>query len=142
MAKQIHLVVVSQEKQLLDTEVDSVTAPTTEGEITVLAGHIPLFSKLQTGELIYRIGHEATTIVISAGFLDMSPDDKMMILVDSAVHEREISLEKAEAAVKAAQTTMALPSLSQREQIMAEASLRRALLEVKVAQRTKSASRV
>ncbi len=140
--KTLHLTIVSQERELLSTDVESVTAPTVEGEVTILPDHIPLFAKLQTGELIYRDGGLATSVVISSGFLDMSPGNQIKVLVDSAAHEREISLEKAEAAVRAAQETMALPSLSQRELIMAEASLRRALLEVQVARRSKSASRV
>jgi F-type H+-transporting ATPase subunit epsilon len=140
--KQLKLTIVSQERELLSTEVDSVTAPTTEGEVTILPGHIPLFSKLHTGEVIYRIGSQPTSIVISKGFIDVSPNDEIKVMVDAAVHEREISLEKAEAAVRAAQETMAEPTLSQRELIMVEASLRQALLEVKVAQRTKTGSQI
>lgn len=139
--RKLHLTIVSQERELLSTDVDSVTAPTTTGEITILPEHIPLFSKLDTGELIFRTGNETTSVVISKGFLDVSPNDDVRIMVDAAVHEREISLEKAEAAVKAAQATMAEPSLSQRELILAEGSLRQALLEVRVAQRTKAGNR-
>lgn len=140
--KKLKLTIVSQERLLLSTEADSVTAPTTEGEITILPDHIPLFSKLQTGELIYREGPAVTSVVISQGFIDMSPGNEVKVMVDTAVHEREISLEKAEAAVKAAQATMAEPSLNQRELILAEGSLRRALIEIKIAQRTKSSTRV
>lgn len=135
MAK-LNLKVVSQERALLNETVDSVTAVTTEGEITILPGHIPLFTKLDTGELIYREGKEEHSIVISKGFLTLSGNDELTIMADTAVHEREISMHKAEEAMKLAHETLKA-SQNQRERIMAEASLRRALLEIKIAQRTK-----
>ncbi len=140
--KTLHLTIVTQDKQLLSTEADSVTAVTSEGEITVLPEHVPLFSQLVTGELVYRHDGEEDSLVVSKGFIDVGPDSTVIIIVDSAVHAREISIEKAEAAVKAAQETMAMSTTTQQEMIMAEASLRRALLEIRVAQKTKRATRV
>lgn len=138
MAK-LNLKVVSQERALLQETVDSVTAVTTQGEITILPGHIPLFTKLDTGELIYREGKEEHSIVISKGFLTLNGNDELTIMADTAVHEREISMAKAEDAMKQAHETLKV-SQNQRERILAEASLRRALLEIKVAQRTKRTS--
>jgi F-type H+-transporting ATPase subunit epsilon len=137
----LHLTVITQDKKLLSQDVDSVTAPTTEGEITILPEHIPLFSKLQVGELVFRRDGEEESLVISKGFIDKSPDDTVMVIVDSAVHEREISLEKAQAAVKAAQESMA-QNVNKEEMIMVEASLKRALLEVRVAQKSKRATKI
>ena len=134
----LKVTIITQEKVLLETEAESLTLPTSEGEITVMPGHIPLLSRLQTGEVIYRGGNEETSVVISRGFVDVAPDNQVTVLVDSAVHEREISVEKAEAAVRAAHETMA-KTVDQRELLMAEASLKRALLEVRVAQKTKRA---
>src|SRR5690606_32189386 len=98
----------------------------------------PLFSPLQSGVLTYRNGGESQ-IVISKGFLDVGVDNNITIIVDTAVHARDISLEKAEAAIKAAQTTMTTTQ-DRRELLMAEASLKQALLEIKVARATKKAS--
>jgi F-type H+-transporting ATPase subunit epsilon len=134
----IKLSIITQSKVLTETEADQVTAPTTEGEITVLPGHVPLMSRLQTGELRYKNGKEEVTFVVSKGFIDISPNNEISVLVDSAVHEREISVEKAQAAMKAAQETMS-QTTNQHELLMAEASLKRALLEIRVAQRTKRA---
>lgn len=132
----LHLKVVSQEKALLDTEVDSVTADTTGGQITILPDHIPLFTKLDTGELEYRTNDSSRVIVISKGFLTVAPGNEVTVIADTAVDEREISMQKAEEAVKKAKEMLQATD-DQRERIMAEAALRRALLEVKVAQRTK-----
>ncbi|MDQ5951727.1 MAG: F-type H+-transporting ATPase subunit epsilon [Patescibacteria group bacterium] len=138
MAK-LSLKVVSQERALLDASVDSVTAVTTQGTITILPGHIPLFTKLDTGELVYRENKSEHSIIISKGFLTLSDNNEITIMADTAVDEREISMQKAEAAMKQAQETLKV-SENQRERIMAEASLRRALLEIKIAQRTKRTS--
>ena len=132
----LKLSIVSQEKELVNTEIDSLTAPTVTGEITILPNHIPLLTELQTGELIYRHQHENHSVVISKGFLNLQPDNQIIVMVDSATHERDISLAKAEAAVKAAHETITA-TLNQRELILAEASLRQALWEVKVAQKSK-----
>lgn len=132
--------IISQEKQLATAEAEQVSAPTSEGEITVLPGHIPLFARLVTGELIYKKGEQESSFVISRGFIDVGPDNQVNVLVDSAVDAREISVEQAEAAVKAAQETMSQTE-DQRELMMAEASLRRALLEIRVAQKTKQGSK-
>lgn len=137
MAKlKLQLTIISQEKQLETTEAESLTLPTVEGEITVLPGHIPLLSRLQAGELHYTNGKETHSFVISKGFADVGPDNAITILVDAAVHAREISMEKAHAAVAAAQHTMT-QSTNREELMMAEASLKRALLEIKVAEKTK-----
>ncbi len=132
----LNLRVVSQERELLTESVDAITAQTVDGEITILPGHIPLFTKLDTGELIYRTNGTESSIVVSKGFLTVAPNNEITIMADTAVHAREISLEKAEAAIKAAEQTLQ-SSQNQRERILAEASLRRALLEIKIAQRTK-----
>ncbi|PIY79391.1 MAG: ATP synthase F1 subunit epsilon [Candidatus Pacebacteria bacterium CG_4_10_14_0_8_um_filter_43_12] len=132
----LQLKIVSQERALLDTTVDSVTATTTEGEITILPGHIPLFTKLNTGELIYRIDHKVSSLVISKGFLTLAANNQLTVMADTAVDAREISLQKAQEAIKNAQETLKVTD-NQRERIMAEASLRRALLEIKIAERTK-----
>lgn len=137
----LHITIISQERQLETVDAEQITVVTVDGEITILPGHIPLFARLQTGELRYKMGDSVTSFVVSKGFIDVAPDNTVTVLVDTAVAAREISLEKAEAAIKAAQETMA-NSEDQQELIMAEASLRLALLEIKVAQKTKQTARL
>jgi F-type H+-transporting ATPase subunit epsilon len=134
--KKFPLQIVSQEKELLSIEVESVSLPTIEGEITVLYKHIPLFAPLKTGQLIYRIKDEEKIVVVSEGFVNVTPDSGVIVMVDSGVLARDISLEKAQAAVKAAHETME-KTQDQRELLMAEASLRQAMMEIRVAQKTR-----
>jgi len=135
----LYLTVVSQEKQLLSKEVSSISAPTTEGEITVLPQHIPLFTQLQTGLLTYKVGKEEEQFIVSKGFMNVGSDGVVTVMVDTAVHARDVSLEKAEAAVKAAEETMSMTQ-DRRELFLAEASLKLALLEMKVAQTSRRRS--
>jgi F-type H+-transporting ATPase subunit epsilon len=136
--KKFPLHIVSQEKELLAEEVESVSVPTSEGEITVLYKHIPLFAKVNTGQLIYRTDGKEATVVVSDGFVNVTPSGEVKVMVDSGTLDRNISVEKAQEAIKAAKETMEKTE-DQREMIMAEASLRQAMMEVKVAQKTKKA---
>lgn len=136
MTNSLSLTVVSQEKQLIATKTDSITVPTTQGEITILPGHIPLFATLVAGELRFQEDKTERFVVISPGFLNVTPNNEVTIMVDSAVNDRDISLEKAEAAIKQAKESITTAT-DRRELLLAEASLRRALLEVQVAQKTR-----
>lgn len=130
------LQVVSQEKELLNAEVEAVTATTVEGEITILYDHVPLISQLTAGELRYQQQGQWQSIAVSPGFLTMSPDNLLTVIVDSAIHARDISLQTAETAVKRARQ-MISSSQDRAELIRAEASLRLALIEVQLAQRSR-----
>lgn len=48
MSKQLQLKIVTPEKLILEEMVDSVTIPTTEGEVTILPDHIPLIAGLSS----------------------------------------------------------------------------------------------
>lgn len=135
--QQLKLSVVSQEREMLSTDIDSLTAQTTQGEVTILPGHIPLFAQLETGVLVYRQGKDEHSMIVSKGFLDVAPNNEIVVMVDTAVAARDISEQKAQQAIAAARETM-LNSDDKQELIMAEASLRRAMLELKVAQKSKS----
>ncbi len=134
------LTIVTQEKELLKQEVTQITAPTSSGEVTILPHHIPLFTRLVTGELRFRtLGKENKdeTVVVSGGFMDVGPNNEITILADSATHERDITLAKAEEAKKKAEDAMT-QKLDRRSFIMAEASLRKALTELKIARKRSS----
>jgi F-type H+-transporting ATPase subunit epsilon len=134
----LQLHVVSQEKELLTESVESVTVPTASGEITILPGHIPLFSQVKTGVMRFKITDDERFLVVSDGFLDIAPNNQVVVMVDSGTLDRDISLTQAQAAVTSANETIT-KTTDQRELLMAEASLRRAMLEVHLAQRSKKA---
>ena len=96
---------VTPERRLISEEIDSITCPTTEGQITVLPKHEPLVATLQHDELIVRNGQENHSIAVYGGFIEIRKDT-VVILADSAEHAHEINVERAEEAKKRAEESM------------------------------------
>lgn len=134
----IHLQIITPEKVIYSNDVDEVTAPTTEGHITVLPNHVGLFTRVEPGELVVRKDGKPEFLAITGGFLEVSKKE-VTILADYAVKSEEIELEKAiEAQKRAAQLLKeAGEKTSQRDLALAEGEMRKAILELKVANRRK-----
>jgi len=64
-------------------EINSLNVKTTSGEITVLDHHRPLITILTKGTAVI-IGKEnqKTKLEISSGFLEVSPDNRISVLID------------------------------------------------------------
>lgn len=90
MALELNL--VTPEKAVLTDMVDSLSLPTTMGEIAVLPGHIPLLTLLEPGALkLYKQGKE-TILAIDKGFAQVQ-NDKISILVEGAIYLQDVDLE-------------------------------------------------
>lgn len=135
MAKKFRLKIVSQEQELISAQVNQVTAPAVEGMVTILSQHAPLITRLDYGELTYQQNEKTHSLVVSQGFLHVKPNNEVMVVVDTAKHIREISLKKAQQAMKDAQKTLE-ESKDKRELILAEASLKQAMWEIRLAQKS------
>ena len=74
--KELHLTIVSPEKQLFDGVVTSITVPGTLGTFTMLTRHAPIVSSLTAGPLTYvtEDGQEHVQ-QISGGFVEMNNND-------------------------------------------------------------------
>lgn len=104
--KQLQLKIITPERIVLDEVVDSVTLPTTEGEITILPDHIPLISTLASGDVVAKVNGEVVPMAVSGGFIEVHPakggvaSTEVKVLADFAEHVSEItdeSLDKAKA---------------------------------------------
>jgi len=131
--KKLHLSVITQERKVLSDEVDLILAPGFNGQIGILPGHIGLLTKLQAGELYLFKGPSLAVLAVSGGLLDVH-DDQVSVMADSAVRAEEIDIAKAEAAKRRAEETLR-EKLSETEFALAEADLRKAVLELKVARK-------
>ncbi|PIP34151.1 ATP synthase F1 subunit epsilon [Candidatus Falkowbacteria bacterium CG_4_10_14_0_2_um_filter_48_10] len=90
--------IVTPERVLVKENILQVTAPTVQGEITILPGHIPLVSVLASGVLeIARPDKSRTVISVSGGFIQVA-GDKVVILADTAEKAEEIDLVRVEEA--------------------------------------------
>lgn len=92
---QFELIIISPERQFYDAPVEKVTFRTTEGDLGVLKGHIPLTVGLSTGHCKIQIDANTTYIgVVHGGFAEIRPN-KVTILVDAAEWPDEIDVERA-----------------------------------------------
>lgn len=132
----MHIQVVTPEKVLLDDEADEVIIPTTSGEITLLPHHIPLVSQIAPGIMIIKKHGREEDMVIQGGFIQVT-DSIVRILADYAVAGKDISVTQAEEAKKRAEKAMR-EKTSEKEVLMAETELQRAILELKAATRKRS----
>ncbi|OGH47722.1 MAG: ATP synthase F1 subunit epsilon [Candidatus Levybacteria bacterium RIFCSPLOWO2_01_FULL_39_10] len=128
--------VLTPQSQVYSGEADEVIAPTVNGEIGILPNHIPLLTQILPGELRIKIGNKTQSIAILGGYLEVS-GNKVNVLGDYAVRAEDIETAKAE---QARQRAMKLKEekVSQRDLAEIEASLRKSLLELKVARRHRS----
>jgi F-type H+-transporting ATPase subunit epsilon len=131
----ILLTIVTPEKQLLSEEVSAVNIPTTVGEIGVLPGHVPLYAQIKSGELMYKKDGVTNYYVIHGGFVEVEPD-QVRILTHDAVRAEDLDEAVIEEARRKAQQVMEA-KVSEEEFVAAEAAMRRALLELRVASRRK-----
>ncbi len=131
------LKIISPEKLVFEeTGFDSITLPTQDGEITILPGHIPLISKVAPGEIVARQKDKSISLVTTDGFLKVNKEGILTVLSDYAIRSEDVEIAKVEEARKKAEAAMN-EKKSERDFAIAEAELRRTLLELKVAQRRK-----
>lgn len=132
----IKLQLVTPERTVLTEEVVSLVCPTTEGQITILPGHVPLIATLVSGELVAQNGGEPHNIHVAGGFVQVQNDGKdIVILADAAEHFYEIDLERAEEAKAQAEKTLLEQTLSDEEYAIAAINLQRNLSRINIARK-------
>ena len=133
----LKLKIVSPEKKVFESDgFESITLPTDSGEITVLPNHIPLVSKIVPGEIIARKNGVEESLITLNGFLKLNEAGEVLILSDYAVRSEDVEISRVEEAKKKAEDAMK-EKVSEKEFAIAEAELRKTLLELKVARKRK-----
>jgi F-type H+-transporting ATPase subunit epsilon len=125
------LEVVTAEGVVLSDEVDQVNVPGAAGRMGILVGHEPLLTSLIPGEMDIIKGGERSEFAVSGGFMEVLPD-RVTILADTAERADEIDEARAEAARQRAEELLR-ERKSEREMMLAEAQLRRAMIRLQVA---------
>lgn len=132
MAETLRLRVVTAERLLLDEEVDEVSAPGTVGEFGVLPNHVAFLSSLYPGRLSYKRGSQARLLAVGGGFAEVA-DNVMTVLADSAEFADEINVERARAALHAAEEHLKTLAVTDPAFAEAETARRRAQARLEVA---------
>jgi F-type H+-transporting ATPase subunit epsilon len=99
------LEIVTPEACVYSDAIDSVVIPTTDGEVGILPGHIPLLTQVDHGELRVTKGSAVTLLAVSGGFAQVSAD-KVSVLAENAITEEKIDEQAAEKAMQRAQEAL------------------------------------
>lgn len=131
----LDLQIVTPEKMAFEGEIDRISLPTDEGQITILPKHVSLVSTIKHGALIFKNGGQETIMVVYGGFVEVRKN-QVRVMTDIAERVDEIDLEKAEEARRDAQR-----KLEQKEEMSdvafadTVAILEKSLAKIKVARK-------
>ena len=78
-----HLSIVTPQGKFLEEDVECVVAPGVEGTFGILANHTPFVSLLKPGPLQIKRGGSEQNLTITQGILEVSPEHKVLILLDA-----------------------------------------------------------
>lgn len=99
------LEIMTPERQFLEEDVDSLTVLLPDGQLTVLAGHMPMVAVLAIGELTIRSGDTSRMAFYSEGFMEVRPDE-VIIFVQACEWPDEIDERRASEALERANEKM------------------------------------
>ena len=92
------LKIVTPERVVYEDTVDSLTATTQMGEVTILPNHVALVANLRAGEMRVTTNGTEYFLVASTGFLEVRPGNIVVVLADTADRVEELELEVIEKA--------------------------------------------
>ena len=129
------LEIITPTKVLLKEEVDELTLPTINGEISILPNHVNLLTKIIPGEMVIIRNGKRELFAILGGFLEVT-NNQVNILADHAIKADDIEIAKAQEAEERAKKKMQEHENDKNFKV-AEGELRKAILELKVARKHK-----
>ncbi len=135
----IHLEITTPERTVYEGDVDSITLPTAEGEITVMGGHIPLIAVVIPGTILLRSGSNEHIIAVSRGVAEINATS-VRILADTADRAEELEESAIQKAKSAAEKLMSEKSEDEEAFADASAILSRELARLKTIRRHRSRS--
>jgi F-type H+-transporting ATPase subunit epsilon len=128
------LQIISPDRVFFKDEIDMVEVRTTEGDIGVLKGHIPLTSILEPGIIKIRKNGEDLRAAMHSGFIKIL-STKVTILAESCEWPNEIDIHRATQAKERAEKRLSNGKDINVER--AEMSLRRSLIRLEIANKQK-----
>lgn len=122
------LEIISPDRVVFSEDADFIAVRGIEGELGILPGHTPLFTKLQPEVMTVHQGGKQEIVAVMGGFLDVQPD-KVTILTDAAERASEIDVVRARQAKERAEihATKVTDTLT-------EAALLRAIVRLRAAE--------
>ncbi len=96
------LEIISPDRVVYSENADFIAVRGVEGELGILPGHTPLFTKLEPEVMTVHQGGKQEIVAVMGGFLDVQPD-KVTILTDAAERASEIDAVRAKQAKERAE---------------------------------------
>ena len=122
--------IITPKKMVLEEEIESVTLPSIEGEITILPNHVSLFSLLKEGVVKIKYERKEDFLAIGGGYVETN-GEYVNILVSRAYGQDEINQTATEKAIKEAEDNLKKAKTSE-ERLQAGALLRRSMVDLKL----------
>lgn len=130
MADLFKLEIISPDRVFFDGEAEMIEVRTTEGDIGVLKGHIPLTTIIAPGILKIIEGNNVKEAALHNGFIEIQKD-KVIILAETCEWPDEIDINRAnEAKIRAERRLKG--SDGQINEIRAEMALKRSLTRIEL----------
>lgn len=135
MTATFDLEIVTPERKFFAGEVEAVILRTTDGEMGILKGHIPMVVAVDIGPIRIKKEGEWLMAVLTEGFMEVK-QHKTVILTDTAEWPEEIDASRAEEAKKRAEERLQR-KISEAEFIRSRAALARAMARLKIKKEVK-----
>ena len=98
--------IVTPERKVYENEVNMVIARGAEGDLGILAGHVPLVTTLKIGQIRLQTDAGEQVVAITGGFLEVKPE-KVTVLAEAAELPEEINVDRAQRAKERAERRLA-----------------------------------
>lgn len=126
------LQIMTPEKTVFDGETEQIIVRTTVGDVGILNGHEPYCAAISIGQMRIMIDGVFRRAATSGGIIKVSKE-KTTVLVQTCEWSDEIDVERAEAA-KATAEARVQAAKDDKELLLAEAKLKRALNRIDTSQ--------
>lgn len=126
------LQIITPEKTVFDGETEQIIVRTTVGDVGILNGHEPYCAAVAIGQMRVMIDGEFRRAATSGGIIKVAKE-KTTVLVQTCEWSDEIDVERAEAAKSAAEARVQAAK-DDKELLLAEAKLKRALNRIDTSQ--------
>nr|WP_314464582.1 ATP synthase F1 subunit epsilon [uncultured Clostridium sp.] len=128
MADLFKLQIITPERKFYEGDASMVELTTTEGEIGVYRGHIPMTAIVAPGVLKIHEAGGMKDAALMSGFLEILPE-KIVIMAEVAEWPEEIDLNRAEEAKVRAERRLKEQS-GEIDVVRAETALKKALIRI------------
>jgi len=99
---ELHVELVSVEREVWSGETDQIVARTTEGDVGILPGHAPLLAQIPEGGVVRLLtGGDESVVAVHGGFLSVT-DEGVTILAEVAEMGEDVDAGRAKSALERA----------------------------------------